>query len=176
MVSGAVIIGQDLTLVNFQEMKERVRFPLVTICPLEVAYPKCLANPKSWRYREGILVYAFGGEGEEIRFEEELEKTLLQVGNDLETAYCDSRMGRTTSWDSRLSYQQIVSDGEIRKPYMQVLKIFQKSDRESLQDYQRIARSLVDRTYKARIRNFQLFQKDRRTRALDRIDEVKTFQ
>ncbi|MFA5992304.1 MAG: hypothetical protein WC796_01210 [Candidatus Pacearchaeota archaeon] len=177
MISGAFIIGKPIgpgmirpfTVNDFHSLRNYCNLALLTECPIEVAYPKTLSDPKL-AYQEGVLVNIWGGEGVESKQQlvAEINERLIFAAKKAEKIYSEFRQrGEDLPWkgQSDLDSQKVCWVGNSRgttdlvyKPYMEVVKIYPYEERHIR--YSKIALDLIIKTMRARKRRSREREED----------------
>ena len=183
MVSGAVIIGRPIgpgmarpfTINNFFELEEKCKLGLIAKCPVEVAYPDSLNNPKL-SYQEGILVNVFGGDDNPETFKGYLSRMIIRAGKLCEKLESDPKGFKPFNSDlcwGKIMYYHSSEDvyiGRITpKPRMEILETYEHQDAQ--ERYLNIASDLVLRTRKARIDKYISQQKEKAKNDMLKIAE-----
>ena len=167
MVSGAFVIGRDLTLAGFDDMREHLkearRFQKSFFYkPIEVGLPYYFTEPEKWKYTEGVLVLATLRNGNAEGLERDVKGYIARAAGEMEKVYCSAEQnGREWACDhelewvlkTKLHHQQLARDNidgkkVVWEPFYTTIKIF--DDKVSQQEYLAIASDLIIKTRDAR--------------------------
>ena len=140
MISGAVIIGRPIgpemtrpfTVNDFHSLQSYCNLALWAECPISVAYPETLSNPKL-AYQEGVLVNICHGKDEQ-EFRTGIGERLVIAAKNAERIYSEySRRGQDLPWkgQSDLDCQKVcwvgIKKGTtelVYRPYMEVIAVY----------------------------------------------------